>query len=245
MSRRSPRVRATLRATVQLGDKGDLLVCRTRDISREGCFLDTVEQIEEATALTVVLMDPDRGTALQVNGRVMRSLAPKPDGTGRGVGVFFPDPPDEWLDLVARHERERTLPGVGSNHVRLRIIVVGDAARRRGALALYVTSGWDVRFASDLDGVKEALSGVKVDAIIAEHDLSEGRWTPILAAARDAQPETRRIVRSPLDGKQAPPAGEANDLVHRVVDMDAGLDALLDALTADFGGTSSPPSGRS
>ncbi len=234
-----------LRATVQLGDKGDMLVCRTRDISREGCFLDTVEQIDEATALTVVLMDPDRGAALQINGRVMRSLAPKPDGTGRGVGVFFPDPPDEWLDLVARHEKERTLPGIGSRQIRLRIVVVGDKARRRGALALYVTSGWDVRFASDIDGVKEALSGVKVDAVIAEHELSEGLWSPILEAARDAQPETRRIVRSPLQGQQAPPAGMANDLVHRVVDMDAGLEALLDALTADFGNTSPGPSQRS
>ena len=230
---------------MQLGDKGDMLVCQTRDISREGCFLDTLEQIEEATALTVVLMDPDRGEAVHVDGRVMRSLAPKPDGTGRGVGVFFPDPPDEWLDLVARHEKDHTLPGIGSSAVRLRIVVVGDAARRRGALALYVTSGWDVRFASSIDGVKEALSGVKVDAVIAEHDLSEGRWSPILAAARDAQPDTRRIVRSPLRGKQAPPRGLAEDLVHRVVDMDAGLEALLDALTADLGDTGPVPPGRS
>lgn len=222
-----------------------MLVCQTRDISREGCFLDTVEQIDEASSLTVVLMDPDRGEALEVSGRVTRSLAPKPDGTGRGVGVFFPDPPDEWLDLVARHEKERTLPGIGSSHVRLRVVVVGDEARRRGALALYVTSGWDVRFASDIDGVREALSGVKVDAIIAEHDLTEGRWTPILSVAREAQPETRRIVRSPLKGKQAPPAGTADDLVHRVVDMDAGLEALFDALTADFGNVSPAPTGRS
>jgi hypothetical protein len=223
-----------------------MLVCQTRDISREGCFLDTLAQLDEGAPVTVTLMDPDAGDAVQVGGTIMRALAPKPDGSGRGVGIHFEDPPDGWLGLVARHAREHTLPGIGSGSgsVRLRIVVVGDEVRRRGALALYVTSGWDVRFASDLNGMQEALSGVKVDAVIAEHDLGDQRWTAILGAARDTQPETRRIVRSPLHGQPAPPAGRAGDLVHRVVDQEAGLEALLDALTADFGETSPAPTGR-
>lgn len=238
-------MRATLRVTVQIGDSGDLLVCHTRDISREGCFLDTVENLEPGTPVTLALIDPDRGDAFEVAGRVQRALAPKPDGTGRGVGIYLPDPGDDWALLVARHEREHTLQGIGSSKsVRLRVVVVGDERRRRGALALYVTSGWDVRFASDVAGVKEALSGVKVDAVIAETDLADDRWSAILGAARDAQPESRRIVRSPLHGQPVPPAGGADDLVHRVVDLDAGLEALLDALTADFGHSSPAPTGR-
>jgi hypothetical protein len=222
--------------TAQIDDTGDVIVCHTRDISREGCFLDTMDHVADGAAVTVTVLDPDAGDAVVTAGRVMRTLAPKADGTGRGVGVFFPDPPDAWLALVGRHGREHTLPGVGgARPVRLRVVVVGDRDRRRGALALYVTSGWDIRFASDVDGVREALAGIKVDAVIAEHDLADARWTELLGAARAAQPDTRRIVRTPLHGRAAPPAGDGGDLVHRIVDEDAGLEALLDALTADLG----------
>ncbi len=97
-------------------------------------------------------------------------------------------------------------------------------------LALYVTSGWDVQFATDLDGTVEALRSVHLDAVIAEHDVADGRWQPVLTEARRMQPGSRRIVRGALAGP-AP----ATPLVHRFVDRDAGLDALLDALTADLG----------
>jgi hypothetical protein len=115
------------------------------------------------------------------------------------------------------------------------LLVVGDDQRQRGALALYVTSGWDVRFANDLDTTTEALRGVKLDAVIAEHDAGDDRWQPILAAARASQPAARRIVRGIVHG-----AGVHPD-VHRFVDRDAGLDALLDALTADLPAVTASP----
>jgi hypothetical protein len=43
---------------------------------------------------------------------------------------------------------------------------------------------------------------------------------------RKAQPEARRIVRG--SGRQA------SDLVHRYVDRDSGLEALVDAVTANI-----------
>ena len=107
--------------TVQIDDTGNMLVCHTRDISREGCFLDTVEQIPVGHPLKLVLMDPDRGEVIEAEGRVQRELAPRPDGKGRGVGVFFPEPSESWTLLVARHARDHTLPGIGTGKsVRLR-----------------------------------------------------------------------------------------------------------------------------
>ena len=103
--------------------------------------------------------------------------------------------------------------------------------RRRSALALYVTSGWDVRFASDLESTTEALRGVELSAVIVEHALEDGRWPDILRAARAIQPGARRIIRCPLHGRPPPATEPDNDLVHRVVDLEAGLDALVDALT--------------
>jgi len=209
-------------------------VCQTRDISSEGCFLDTVEVVAEGTEVDVVLMDLDTGNAIELEGAVMRSPRPSANSLGMGLGIRFRDPPDLWLDLVARQQGD-TMPGFGVGTVRLRIVVAGDDERRRGALALYVTSGWDVRFASDLNSATEALRGGAVDAVIAEHQLDDPRWRDILQAARNIQPNARRIVRSSLRGERSPPAGRARDLVHRVVDAQAGLDALLDALTADYG----------
>ena len=230
---------------MHIGTRGDVLVCQTRDISREGCFLDTVEYLDQGTELSLSLLDADTGDVVEASGIVQRTLAPRPDGSGLGVGVYFPEPSEQWQAMVQRHEKEHTQPGIGSGRsVRLRIVVAGNEKQRRGALALYVTSGWDVRFASDVDGVREALSGVKVDAVIAEHDLDDEHWADILRAAMQVQPAARRIVRCKLHGKTAPDAGSARDLVHRVVDLDAGLDALLDALTADYGEASPAPDGR-
>ena len=122
-----------------------------------------------------------------------------------------------WVDLQCPTEDDA------------RILVVGDERRQRGALALYVTSGWDVQFATDLDGTVEALRGLTLDAVIAEHDAADDRWPPVLSEARRMQPSARRIVRGSKNG----PVPEA-PLVHRFVDRDAGIDALLDALTADM-----------
>jgi len=102
--------------------------------------------------------------------------------------------------------------------------VVGDDHRQRGAMALYVSSGWDILFASDDFSVHEALANIALDAVIAELDAGDPRVAPIMHDVRKAQPNARRIVRG---------AGRGDgDLVHRYVDRDAGLEALVDAVTA-------------
>jgi hypothetical protein len=109
---------------------------------------------------------------------------------------------------------------------RMRVLVVGDDHRQRGAMALYVSSGWDVLFASDEFAVHEALEHISLDAVVAELDAADPRIAPIMDDVRRVQPRARRIVRG---------AGRADgDLVHRYVDRDAGLDALLDAVTANL-----------
>ena len=210
-----------------------MLVCRTRDISMTGCFLDTGQLLDSGQVLRIAVMDAARGEVIELEGTVTRCLPPGADGVGRGVGVRVPTPPDEWSLLVQRHKLGANLPEPST--LRLRVLVVGDEKQRRGALALYVTSGWDVRFASDLEGAVEALDGVKLNAVIAENELSDRRWENVLSAARRLQPSTRRIVRCHLDGQAIPDGSGLRVLVHRFVDRAAGLDALLDALTADMG----------
>ncbi len=224
MSRRAPRFRAqiTVTATPMIAG-GERLVCRTRDISDVGMSLETASVIDPGTRLVISTMDLARGAAVEVVGEVTRVHT----GAGCGLGIRVLEPTIEWRALVAGSGHRTTSDKPGR---RLRVLVVGDDQRQRGALALYVTSGWDVRFACDLDTTDEALRGVRLDAIIAEHDAADERWAPILTVARQRQPGARRIVRGALTG--AP--DQAADLVHRFVDRDAGLDALLDALTADL-----------
>ncbi|MEM9494072.1 MAG: PilZ domain-containing protein [Myxococcota bacterium] len=231
MSRRYPRIRAKLTATVTLAEN-DFVVCNTRDISHRGCFLDTTRIISVGTQVIVVILDEDSGLPLQMNGEVMRSLPPDAEGRGRGVGVRFDNPPTEWTEFVNNFQKAN--PAVRPPPRRLRVLVVGDRTRQRGAMALYVTSGWDVRFATDLVGAEDALTGVDLNAIIAENDMDDERWRELMMIAREFQPNARRIVRSGLNGRPAPEPTSPDDLFHRVVDRDAGLEALLDALTADF-----------
>jgi hypothetical protein len=73
--------------------------------------------------------------------------------------------------------------------------------------------------------VKEAIESIDLDAVVAELDASDPRLASIMDAVRGAQPAARRIARG--RGKDAPA-----ELVHRYVERDAGLDALLDAVTA-------------
>jgi hypothetical protein len=108
----------------------------------------------------------------------------------------------------------------------MRVLVVGDDHRQRGAMALYVSSGWDVLFASDDYAVHEALEHIRLDAVIAELDATDPRVEPIMDDVRKAQPTARRIVRG--TGRNQ------SDLVHRYVDRDSGLEALLDAITANI-----------
>ena len=200
-----------------------MAVCRTRDVSDGGCCLDTAAWFPIGTRLSLALVDPSSGHAIEVIGDVVRE-ATAPSWM---LGILLIEPPIEWRALVAGAAR-RMLPNVADKPgKRMRVLVVGDDHRQRGAMALYVTSGWDVLFASDVDSISEAVDNIELDAVVAELDAADPRLPPIMEAARAAQPSARRIVRG---------AGRnSNELVHRFVDRDAGLDALLDAVTADLG----------
>ncbi len=200
---------------------GDMAVCRTRDVSDVGVCLDTAAWFPLGTRLSLSLIDPASGTAMEVIGDVVReAVAPT-----WYLGILLIEPPDEWSVLVANAGRE--IGPLGKPAKRLRVLVVGDEHRQRGAMALYVTSGWDVLFASDDDSIAEAVDNIELDAVVAELEAGDPRLPPIMAGVRRVQPSARRVVRST--------GGRGSDeLVHRFVDRDAGLDALLDAVTADL-----------
>jgi hypothetical protein len=226
MSRAAKRLRVQLAVTVILADRPAPLVCKTKDVSLTGLFLDTYAAPPVGTKCAITLMDETRGEAVEVIGSVARV-------TPSGFGVRLAEATEDWLVFVEQAAKV-ALPTEARPARRLRVLVVADDASRRGALALYVKSGWDVRFATNQEGAEEALRAMKIDAVIAEHDLADSRWSQVLEAARRTQPDAKRIVRSPLMGQPAPPAGRKSDLVHRVVDLEAGLEAVLDALTAEW-----------
>lgn len=183
--------------------------------------LDTAAWFPLGTRLAVALVDPANGSAVEVIGDVVREAIP-PSWT---LGIQLIEPSTEWRALVTSAARKS-----GASHAkptkRLRVLVFGDDHRQRGVMALYVTSGWDVLFATDEDSIAEALENIELDAVVAELDLSDPRLQPIMHSVRTSQPTARRIVRGAGAG--------ATELVHRFVDRDAGLDALLDAVTADM-----------
>jgi hypothetical protein len=226
-------VRANLALTVSFSERGEPIACRTRDVSESGLFLDvdpaTIDVCLGAHA-SIHVVDSSRGEVIELTGEVCR-LVERRAGQSGGIAVRLLDPEPAWTPLVLRNgggRRAATVPPAR----RMRVLVVGDDARRRGAMALYVTSGWDVRFASDLETIREALSGFRVDAIVAEHDLEDPRWPKLLEEVRRQQPTARRVVRTPLNGRAPlPPAGAPDDLVHCIIDVDAGLDAFVAAIT--------------
>jgi hypothetical protein len=222
LSRRSPRYRVDLAVTAVPLLGGERAVCRTRDVSEAGMSLSTsVAWFPIGTRLSLSMMDEWTGSALEMIGDVVReAVAPS-----WILGILLIEPPPEWSVLVAGAARV-SLPQNDKPAKRLRVLVVGDDHRQRGAMALYVTSGWDVLFASDEDSIAEAVETIALDAVVAELDDGDPRLPPIMAGVRRVQPSARRIVRG---------AGRGNsDLVHRFVARDAGLDALLDAMTADI-----------
>lgn len=200
-----------------------MAVCRTLDVSDAGVSLDTAAWFPLGTRLAVALVDPQTGNALELIGDVVRE-AESPSWT---LGILLIEPPPEWRALVAG-AAQRASGGYAKPSKRLRVLVFGDEQRQRGAIALYVTSGWDVLFVTDEDSVTEALDNIELDAVVAELDLNDPRLLPIMDSVRRSQPTTRRIVRGGASG------GRPSELVHRMVDRDAGLDALLDAVTADI-----------
>jgi hypothetical protein len=198
---------------------GELVVCHTRDVSEVGVCLDTAAWLPIGTRVSVSLTDPKSGTNLEVIGDVVREA----EGNNPALGVLLIEPPAEWRNLVAYAQRQSGV--VERPGRRMRVLVVGDDHRQRGAMALYVSSGWDILFASDEFAVHEALDNIKLDAVIAELDANDPRIAPIMDDVRRAQPTARRIVRG---------VGKSDcDLVHRHVERDSGLDALVDAVTAN------------
>jgi hypothetical protein len=198
-----------------------MAVCRTLDVSDRGLSLDTAAWFPLGTRLAVALVDPSTGAALEVVGDVIRE-AVAPSWT---LGILLVDPPLEWHALVVGAAR-RSTAGYAKPARRMRVLVFGDDQRQRGAMALYVTSGWDVLFVTDEDSIAEALAHIELDAVVAELDLADPRLLTIMHRVRQSQPGARRIVRGA--------GSDSSELVHRFVDRDAGLDALLDAVTADM-----------
>jgi hypothetical protein len=200
---------------------GDIAACRTLDVSDDGISLDTAAWFPLGTRLSVGLVDPMTGNALDLIGDVVREAA-APSWT---LGIMLIDPPIEWLGLVAAAGRQSRSSFAKPNK-RMRVLVFGDDHRQRGAMALYVTSGWDVLFVTDEDSIAEALDNIELDAVVAELDGTDPRLQPIMHSVRSSQPTARRIVRGAGAGQ--------TELVHRFVDRDAGLDALLDAVSAEM-----------
>ena len=221
LSRRSPRYRLDTAATAVPLLGGDIAACRTLDVSESGLSLDTAAWFPLGTRLAVALVDPTTGMAIEVIGDVVREAAP-PSWT---LGILLIEPPLEWQGVVSAASRRSGAAPVKPTK-RMRVLVFGDDHRQRGAMALYVTSGWDVLFATDEASITEALDNIEVDAVVAELDVTDPRLQAIMHNVRRSQPTARRIVRGTGAGQ--------TELVHRFVDRDAGLDALLDAVAAEM-----------
>ncbi len=221
LTRRAVRHRLEITATAQPLLGGELAVSKTRDVSVDGMCLSTAAWFPLGTRLALTMTDPFSSTSFEVIGDVVRE-AVAPSWT---LGILVIQPPPEWRAMVASAARTRhrapTIPGK-----RLRVLVVGDERRQRGALALYATSGWDIVFALDNESVEEAIAAIDMDAVIAEIDGGDPRLDQIMEGVRRIQPSARRIQRGS--------GGQPSDLVHQFVDRDAGLDALVDAVTADL-----------
>jgi len=180
----------------------------------------TIAWFPIGTRLSLTLFDEWNGNALEMIGDVVREAA----APSWILGILLIEPPFEWQALVASAAGS-TQPTEKPPR-RLRVLVVGDDHRQRGAMALYVTSGWDILFASDEDSIAEAVETIPLDAVVAELDDGDPRIPPIMQGVRRVQPSARRIVRGEGHG--------GNELVHRFVSRDSGLEALLDAMTADI-----------
>src|SRR5213075_417692 len=112
---------------------GERAVCRTRDVSDAGLSLATaIAWFPIGTRLSLQLFDEWNGNAIEVIGDVVRE-ASSPSWI---LGILLIDPPVEWAALVASAQRN-SAPIMDKPTRRLRVLVVGDDHRQRGAMALY------------------------------------------------------------------------------------------------------------
>ena len=164
-------------------------MCRTRDVSDIGVCLDTAAWLPVGTRVSLALTDPRAGSVIEVIGDIVR----EENGKEPALGMLLIDPAPEWKALVMSAARQSgTLDKPGR---RMRVLVIGDNHRQRGAMALYVSSGWDVVFGDHNFALHEVLDDIKVDAVIAELDAGDPRIETIMYEANKAQPGARRIVR--------------------------------------------------
>ena len=228
MSRKAQRLQVSMTVTLTLDGEELSMPAATQNISSAGCLVRLPRELPIGRVVHVALLDDDSGQLIDMDGVVARQVPAEPGSFL--TGIHFPDPGLTWADLC---KRKGAITKTGLMHVarRYRILVVGDEARIRGALALYVTSGFDVRFAGGVAHAREALGSVHLDAVIAERELSDPEWVGILQAALEKQPAARRLVRSSQTSLPVNPA-DVERLVHRVVDIEAGVEALIDAITA-------------
>src|SRR6185369_5704100 len=103
-----------------------MAVCRTLDVSSAGVSLDTAAWFPLGTRLSVALVDPATGNAVEVIGDVVRE-ATSPSWT---LGILLIEPPLEWEALVASAARRSSV--VPKPTKRLRVLVFGDDHRQRG-----------------------------------------------------------------------------------------------------------------
>src|SRR5436309_1008290 len=97
LSRRTPRYRIDIAATAVPLLGGDMAVCRTLDVSDSGLSLDTAAWFPLGTRISVALVDPVNGSAVEVIGDVVRE-ATAPSWT---LGILLIEPAIEWYALVA------------------------------------------------------------------------------------------------------------------------------------------------
>src|SRR5262245_31922959 len=133
LSRRAPRYRIEIPATAIPLLGGEMAVCRTRDVSDSGCCLDTAAWFPLGTRLSLALVDPSSGHAIEVIGDVVREA----EAPSWVLGILLIEPPYEWRALVAAAAR-RMSQATARPARRFRVLVVGDDHRQRGALALYI-----------------------------------------------------------------------------------------------------------
>ncbi|TMQ20245.1 MAG: PilZ domain-containing protein [Deltaproteobacteria bacterium] len=184
-----------------------MAVCRTLDVSDGGLSLDTAAWFPLGTRLAVALVEPTTGTAIELIGDVVREAAP-PSWT---LGILLIEPPVEWQAVVAA-AAHRSSSGPIKPAKRMRVLVFGDDARQRGAMALYVTSGWDVLFVTDEDSIADALDNIELDAVVAELDVTRHRPP---AAADHAQRAAVAAVRPPDRPRRRPHRDRARASLRR------------------------------
>ena len=261
VSRRFPRYHATYSATIRYLGSTQSISCKVADLSENGCSLMLEDAPPEGALLELSFYDSIIGQAIQLEGFVARVpeddiAAPSLDKTGTAtppplpaavsakpsgnqtkqlrIGIQLETPPPIWLALVNRYREDAKSKSTKKQLRRLTLLVAGDSKHKREALALYVKSGWDVRFALDYEAAAQGLREFDVDAVVSEHDSAEAR-NKILELAKRLRPKARRVARYDIGGGALPGAGLPTDLVHDVVDSHRGLDALVTTVYKNCG----------